>query len=244
MEEIKKTNISIIISSFSRLPLFIKSFETIRHQLIEGDELVIVEDGKNTEWQKFLNDYKVKYQYVKTNNKEYRSGCMAKNIALKLARNPIVVINDPEVMHLTPCITQIKEHLAKYPDSFVTAGDAYFGKQEGDTYGSQSGHIWHSQAPFVAGVYKENLVRIGGWDERFKFWGNDDNDLMHRLGLSGTHHMVNDEMSFFHQWHQRPPARAMGDYNEPLLYEENKNIIANEGKEWGKLKPYYEYYTN
>jgi len=237
-------NVSVLISSFGRLSLFAKSINSIKPQLTENDELVIVEDGKNNDWVNWLDTQEVKYQYVKTHNTKYRSGCMAKNIALKLAKNPIVVINDPEVEHLTPCINQIKEHLIKDIRGFIVAGDAYFGKQANDIYNSNSGHIPHSQAPFVGGIMKEELIAIGGWDERFKFWGNDDNFLMHRLGLTGVHHIVDDTMSIFHQWHERPPLYAIGDYNHSLLYERPVQIVSNKGKEWGKLEPYYEYFTN
>jgi glycosyltransferase involved in cell wall biosynthesis len=239
----QEQNISLLISSFGRLPLFAKSISSIKPQLTEEDELVIVEDGKNNDWVNWLDTQGVKYQYVKTHNTKYRSGCMAKNIALKLAKNPIIIINDPEVEHLTPCINQIKEHLKKDPRGFIVAGDAYFGKQANDVYNSNSGHIPHSQAPFVGGVMKKELIAVGGWDERFKFWGNDDNDLMHRLGLNEVHHIVDDEMLIFHQWHERPPAYAIGDYNHSILNEENKSIIANK-KGWGKMEPWYGYFTN
>jgi hypothetical protein len=82
---------------------------------------------------------------------------------------------------------------------------------------------------------KKELMKVGGWDERFRFWGNDDNDLMYRLGLNGCHTKSDDDMVAIHQWHARPPVEAMGDYNEGLLYERPKKIIANKGKDWGVL---------
>lgn len=232
-------NISLIITSRNRLRLFKKSWASIRPQLIEGDEIVVVEDSDNPDqWHSFLEGCGFKYKFVCTYNKEYRSCCISKNIAVKLASNPLLIINDPEVFHLTPCIDFLKEKLKENPRQFAVPGTLRSGQQHDQPW-EQAALTEHSQAPFVAAVLKEELEKVGGWDERFKYWGNDDNDLMHRLGLNGCQHQVYDELKIFHQWHERQPAKAMGDYNEPLLYEENKSIIANVGQEWGKLEERY-----
>lgn len=41
--------------------------ESIKSQLEEGDEFVIVEDGKETEfeWRRYLDDQKVNYQFLR-----------------------------------------------------------------------------------------------------------------------------------------------------------------------------------
>lgn len=231
--------VSLIISSFNRLRYFINTWQTIKDQLEEGDELIVVEDGIEKGWNGYLISLGVKYKLIETHNEIYRSGVIPKNIALKLADNPIIIINDPEVMHISPCITVFRKFLEER-SAFLVPGTLYSGRHEGAGLDAST-KMENSQAPFVGGVRKEELMAIGGWDERFKYWGNDDNDLMHRLTLYGVSHIVVSELEIFHQWHQRPPKQAMGDYNEPLLYEENKSIIANKGKEWGAIQgSYYE----
>ena len=232
-------NVSILISSFNRLKYFINTWPTIKDQLIEGDELVVIEDGIEKGWNGYLLSLGVKYQLVETHNEIYRSGVVPKNIGLKIARNPIVIINDPEVMHISQCITVMREFLTDRR-AFVVPGTLYSGKHEGQGLQGAT-KMENSQAPFVGGCLKEDLMDVGGWDERFKYWGNDDNDLMHRLGLNHVRHIVVPELEIFHQWHPRPPKEAMGDYNEPFLYEKDKPVIANIGKQWGLLTgSYYE----
>lgn len=227
-------NVSVLITSFNRKRYFINTWPSIREQLIDGDELVVVEDGHTDDWKDFLETLNIKYTYVKTTNDRYRSGSLAKNIGLKQAENPIIIINDPEVVHITPCITTMRKLLTEEGKQFLVPGTLYEGQFESQDY-TKSPIRKHSQAPFVGGVRRDELMAINGWDERFTFWGNDDNDLMDRLGMIGTKHVVLDELEIHHQWHPRPPQAALGDYNEPFLYEKDKPAVANEGKEWGSL---------
>ena len=180
-------------------------------------------------------NFGIPYKYHFTNNKKYRSGCIAKNIALKLSKNPLIIINDPEVFHLDDkTIFKLKEHIRQNNRTFNVVGTMKFCNDIFNDFSKYS-TINHSQAPFIASVMKSELLAVGGWDERFKFWGNDDNDLMYRLGLNGVRHQVFDELVAIHQWHPRPPVDAMGDANESLLYEKPKKIVANQGKEWGVI---------
>lgn len=228
-------NVSIIVTSFNRLKFFARSIDTIKPQLEEGDEFVIVEDGHESgdAWDTYLSGQGINYQFYKTGNGKYRSCVKAKNKALKNARNPIIIINDPEVMHISPCITEMKKKLLENPRLFIVPGEGHFGRWLNDTYETSDNIIKKSLAPFIGAVMREELMNVGGWDERFKYWGNDDNDLMHRLGLNGCQTDCMEDLIFFHQYHERPPTVAMGDYNEPLLYEENKSIVANVGGAWG-----------
>lgn len=229
-------SISVIITSFNRLPQFKQTYHTLINQLSEEDELVVVEEGQEREWPNFLKTLNVPFTFVFTNNNRYRSCSTAKNIALRLAKNDLIAINEPEVMQIDQCIFALKAELEKEPRQFAVVGTMYF-----DT--SADGNptrMEHSQAPFVAMVCKKELVDIGGWDERYKYWGNDDNDLMDRLRMNGCRHVVYDRLQAHHRWHIRPPAYAMGDCNEKLLYEKNRKVVANAGKKWGKILKKYE----
>lgn len=227
-------NVSVLISSFNRKKYFINTWQSIRNQLGKNDELVVIEDGGIDEWDDFLKSLGINYTYIKTENKKYRSGSIAKNIGLKKSKNPIVIINDPEVIHINSCIDVIRNMLSENGKQFIVPGTLYEGQFEGQDY-TKCPIRYKSQAPFVGGARRDDLMEAGGWDERFLYWGNDDNDLMHRLGMLGTKHIVIDDLKIYHQWHPRPPQSALGDYNEPFLYEKNKSAVANKGKEWGKI---------
>ena len=235
-------NVSVIVSSFYRAPLLRVSLPSIAKQLVAEDEMIVVSDvpeDKEMEnlciWANQAFPFNV-YHFV-TGHVGYRSCVNAKNIALKKTRNPLVIISDPEVIHVTRCIDQIKVHLDKNPKQFIVPGSMHF-QLEGEPLDKYK-TIEHSMAPFVGGVMREELMSVGGWDERFKYWGNDDNDLMYRLGLNGCAHFVDDSMVALHQYHSRPPQEAFGEgaehCNHLWLNEKNKSIVANIGKEWGIL---------
>lgn len=232
-------NVSLLVTNFGKADLFKISLQKIMPQLTPQDEIVIVDDGPLDDMPIVAMGIRKKCQirYSKTTNSEYRSGCRAKNKALKLASNELIIIHDPEVYQISNCINYIRSHFDKEENrnDFINAATMYFSKrnQSVDLPLDHYGLIPHSMAPFIAGVRKKNLLNIGGWDERFKYWGNDDNDLMGRLGRDGVVHKAIDEMVALHQWHPRPPQEMHGDANESLLYEKDKPIVANEGKEWG-----------
>lgn len=228
-------NISIIVTSYNRRPLFYKSFNSFKRHLTDNDEIIVVEEGRDENWQGFLRSIWPNFQFYFTNNKKYRSCSFAKNIALKKAKNELIMINDPEVEHLTDIIPEMKKRLFDNPRQFIVPSTLY-----SETRPNSDRRFWakieNQQAPFVAMCMKNELISVGGWDERFKYWGNDDNDLMYRLGLNGCSHVVMPGAEILHQWHERPPMYAMGDYNEPILYEKSKNIVANTGREWGEFR--------
>jgi len=242
-------NVSLLVTSFKRGPLFEKSLPSILPQLTNEDEIVVVNDGPLDSMEQVLKGAMVRnvidptgntfgpipYKFIDTGNRGYHGCCHAKNVGLKAAKHDLVIINDPEVMHISDCITQLRKYFENPENArkFVVPGSMYFAKDPQNQGFKESNFIGHSQAPFIGAMMKQEAIAVGGWDERFQYWGNDDNDLMHRMGKNGTIHECNEALVAFHQWHDRPPAEAMGDCNESLLYEQDKPIIANQGKEWG-----------
>lgn len=228
-------NISLLVTNFEKTHLFKNTLVTIVPQLIDGDEIIVVDDGKYDGMLELLKLQNFKYKYVATNNEKYRSGVKAKNLALKNSSNELCVINDPEVLQITKCITQLRKIFEENTDHlFINAGTVQF-CQKKTMPQTPTSHGVDQMAPFCAGVRRQDLMDIGGWDERFKYWGNEDNDLTHRLGLNGVKHIANNDLVVRHQYHSRPSKESIGDANESLLYEKNKSIVANVGKKWGCL---------
>lgn len=231
-------NVSLLITSFQRGRVFENSLPAILRQLTNDDEIVIVNDGPLDNMEQVIKGISIPTTYIDTGNRHYRGGSIAKNIALKACGNELVIIHDPEIIELSPCINQLKERFdtIENKDKFITCGTAYTAVDKEHIGLREANFIAHSQAPFVAGVLRKNLMAVNGWDERFIYWGNDDNDIMHRLGMNGVQIDLDEGMTIFHQWHERAPREAMGDYNEPLLYDANKKMVTNQDNpNWGTL---------
>lgn len=86
------------------------------------------------------------------------------------------------------------------------------------------------------GVYREDLWRVNGFDEWFRGWGNEDDDLgrrLHRAGILGRN-PFRDEFPI-HLWHEPNHTngfRANAEYNELRIHAiRNGDIRAVNGLE-------------
>ena len=230
--------VSIIMTVFKRAPQLALTLPNIKRCMLPGDEIVCIDDGPYDGVDKFLSRSGVDYQYYRTENEHYRNGAQAKNIGLKKAKNDIIFIHEAEIygidwaMRGKTYMQQMRDHFTEDQRSFVVAGNVKFFNPDGITYQS---HMTNNQAPYFAGVRRQDLMDVTGWDERFIYWGNEDNDLMHRLGKISVTVAIDPDIYINHIWHERPPRKALGNYNEPLLYEPDKPIQINQNKPWGIL---------
>lgn len=115
----------------------------------------------------------------------------------------------------------------------------------------QDGYVrtFNMQATFVALYEKKWIEMVGGWDEAFPGpWGFDDIDLCTRLRIKGINQHICPEMEAIHQWHPHLPPHIQGpgaQANEKHMIDKhlgdddknNPNLIANIGKDWGKITP-------
>ncbi len=73
--------------------------------------------------------------------------------------------------------------------------------------------IRHPTKPRLAGgncsMWREDFVRVNGFDERFVGWGQEDDDLGLRLRASGVHlESILDRTWTLHAWHPTDPSAA------------------------------------
>lgn len=81
-------------------------------------------------------------------------------------------------------------------------------------------------------LFKDDYVRINGYDEDFKGWGGEDADLGLRLYYSGIKSITfSTKLPAIHMCHPLDPTKvASVDKNETLYKEKKKNIITGEFK--------------
>lgn len=84
------------------------------------------------------------------------------------------------------------------------------------------------------------LQMMNGYDEFYRFWGREDNDIRARLYANGTKTTFYDEILMYHIHH--PPANTTDILPERWLQFQNdylnqhKNMVErNEGYDWGKV---------
>lgn len=127
--------------------------------------------------------------------------CVPRNLGLALCSEPMVAFACPEMYFLTDVVARL-QHAP--PDELTLAGAIYYGVSDDDRqrpFDLERSGDGKANAPYIAATARENLIKIGGWDERFTGWGTDDLDLMARLDEIGVHRAWDMEAVALHQFH-------------------------------------------
>jgi len=95
----------------------------------------------------------------------------------------------------------------------------------------------HVCATYCASVKREDVMRIGGYDERLlKWWGWEDLDLQSRLSRDGVTCLPDPSMQVVHLAHGRTGCFEVWEYNRRLHEDPDKPTVANQGREWGVIR--------
>lgn len=120
--------------------------------------------------------------------------------------------------------------------------------------GSQEAIGW--VAPYSAIWYRPWLLEIGGWDESFPgYWGWDDIDLLTRLrysghdqyialdvkgvhqfhGLGGDDDFINEKHFFSKSFNHGHEKHILCPPECPEVPDDPSDLVANKGKDWGRV---------
>ena len=259
--------VSLILPSFCRSKLLNLGLFSLSQQIINHDlEILVINDGikDNTEhWcEQYWNKLNIRYIFTGHRNIEgikFRSPSIALNIGIKQASGDIIILSCPEVFHLNNTIDNIIEPLLNNTKIISSHGKTYFDNTSeltnsllkkpvynltGALLDLQLEHDTHrceysKKLPFCMGMYKKELINIGGYDEDFTGWGADDDDLVNRLQLNGLKYAYTNAR-IIHLYHGKQYDRGNFDnkeYQHNLkLFKERKDIIVrNKDRVWGIL---------
>ena len=87
-------------------------------------------------------------------------------------------------------------------------------------------------------AHREFFERIRGFDEGYKFWGQEDNDMRYRAGSAGLREVwIHDQTAMLHQWHpsdrrKRPVRKSLND----LRFNLTKRITVKNWLGWGERR--------
>lgn len=254
--------ISIIIPYYNRKQLLFNTLKSIRYFKGDHDiETIIVDDGSDKEHhiynvKKLFPELNINLIVLERDSK-WRGACIAYNIGFKNATGDIVLINSAECLHVGYILNYVINHLtAENYISFATyegnAGLTYhFCKVKWDKLTVLDdlmkilipfNNNWQSRTrkrkeletyiPFCAAIYKSNMIKLSGYDERFVDGiGYDDYDFTDRIQNLGLEREIIDEPFVVHQWH--PPTVYSNEINLNLLkrlriiYPERTKAVEN-----------------
>jgi len=225
-------------------------------------EIVVVDDGApssgglyNAEyWCNLYRSYgaDIKYIFAGERNKHgiiKRNPCFANNIAVKATTGDILVLSCPEMYHINNCLELIvtplltDKKLLTIPESMYFDDTGEFTRYMRMGYNSCLLPLLRVdeesvQMPFLMGMWKDEFMKIGGYDEDFTGYAGDDNDLADRLRWNGCKYFrtpaeivhLNHGPRCDSQEHFENPAWK---HNYDVRKAGRGKIVRNVGREWG-----------
>lgn len=219
-----------------------------KQESVDSYEVIVVDFGSNMvnadKIKKLVDGYKTcEYIYSDTQGLPWNRA-QALNIGIRHAKGEYILTTDADMIFPKKMFMNIDNyldqrsvlHLAPYylPKSFSDWSniEKYTSFTIGDSAQVGGFHLAH----------KDVYERLGGFDENYVFWGNEDIDISHRekkLGLKMV--WLNDVTRMYHQWHKIEnyqtagfmPENVWGDMQAYFI--RNKNVIVRNNDKWGNL---------
>lgn len=77
-------------------------------------------------------------------------------------------------------------------------------------------------------LFKDDYIKVNGFDEEYRGWGKEDDDISWRLykaGLKSRH--ISLKYPIIHLWHYSDPSKKSGDMNESLFSIKKEKLNKN-----------------
>lgn len=207
--------ISICMAYYNRKDQLYKTIESIKSSN-EEYEIILVDDGSDSD-QALIDIESPGYRSISSpKEKTWVNPCIAYNKAIALAKGDIVIIQNPECMHIGNVLKYTKDNLKKYQYmafsclswdqselnideakslNYAAAGQCSKGWYHHPVYNNRPFH-------FCVAIHKDNLDKLNGFDERFKDGPcYDDSDLVRRAQKLGLQIVSPTDPFVIHQWH-------------------------------------------
>ncbi len=220
--------ISIAMSYINRRRLLIETLKSIIRSAYKDIEVIAVDDASDENER--IEDLKEDFPFlrvirVEKEEKWYVSGSMPWNRAIANVRGDIVMMQNPECLHVHDVLSYVAKAVN---DSNYISISAYsldeklteilpsrdnlldyfktLPQQHVEDYIGWYNHSKYNDTyyPFCAALTRKNMDEIGGFDERYAAGvGFEDNDFVNRITRMGLKKVISDDVSVIHQWHPK-----------------------------------------
>lgn len=213
---------------FERKNLLKNTLNSFKYHNYKNFEVIVVDDGSEREKlpDDFFRSYNFIINYIYLNPKEkwYKNSCIPYNIGIREAKGEIIILQNAECIHKNNILDICDLELTK--DNYLTFACYSLNKDETGQIednnkiiysfeekkkkalsNGESGWYNHSiyrpsMYHFTAAIYKCNLNKLGGFDERYaKGIGYDDDELLDRIKKCKLNIKIVDYGIVLHQWH-------------------------------------------
>jgi GT2 family glycosyltransferase len=237
--------ISIVTAYFNRKKLFIRTLESIARSKVKDFEFIVVDDCSNEDER--VEDLVVDFPFLKMirlekKDKWYINPCVPFNIGIKEAKNDIIVLQNPECIHVGDILSFVTNNLinnlylsfAMYylPKEFTENLELYPNLDFLSKYFPINGWQNHPKYKptyyhFCSAITRSDMNRLGGFDERYAYGiAIDDCDFATRIMRAGIGMLVISDVFVAHQYHESvfniPNYKKLFERNVKLYHKLNK----------------------
>jgi len=198
---------SICMSTFQKAAWLERTLDSIFSQFPSFDfDVIVVDDGSHDETKEVCLS-RTNMTYIEIQRElSYRNPSVARNVAYKAARGEVIICQSDDVLHgssdtIERLVTELR------PKNFNIA-TVYNTDENGKGVPHEGYLLTGSTCPrpffFLGSVFRSDLYKVGGNDERYTGPGYDDNAfgnaLIYGIGL----HPVFTDVVGYHIDHPRP----------------------------------------
>jgi glycosyltransferase involved in cell wall biosynthesis len=187
--------VSVVMPTFNKAPLLRRTLAGLAKQDLAADrfEVVVVDDGSEDETPRLLEAERAPFALRVVRGEKNRGRAAARNRGLEAVSGDLVVFLDDD-MEVVPAF--LAAHVAlherrprvagignvqNHPSITVAAIDRYMSTRGAQKIRTRGDLPWKYFSTNNASVRREDLVAIGGFDERFVTYGFEDLELAWRL---------------------------------------------------------------
>jgi predicted glycosyltransferase involved in capsule biosynthesis len=225
ISENSKEDVSVIIGIRDRYDYKIENaLKSLRNQDYDKDliKIVIVDYGSRIKYflelKSLCEKYNAEYIRVRRITNWSRSHCL--NIGIKRAKTKYILVSDVDIIFENNYLSESVKELKKNPSRVIFS--EVFDSLEGDI--NENTDILKDYSKIRDKCLTRNertkmydytfglgiiitlncfFHQINGFDENYKVWGFEDEDLIARLGMIGVELKKIETTSYIHQWHPR-----------------------------------------
>lgn len=240
--------ISIVTAYYNRKDLFYRTIKSITKSKFKDIEFIAVDDGSDPEHriEELVDEFPfLRVIRIDPKDKWYVNCCVPFNMAIREAKGDIIVLQNPECLHVGDVLTYINEHvndsnyisisaygldkettevIDELPDDLILKlpQRPYMGYRTLGWYNHSKfrPEAWH----FCSAMTRNNMGKLNGFDERYANGvACDDSEFLLRIQRLGLKIRITEDVSVIHQYH--PSSCTLP--NEAQLWEKNKMILHN-----------------
>lgn len=247
--------ISIVTAYYNRKSLFYRTLQSIAKSECKDFEVIAVDDASKEEER--IDEFEKEFPFLKVirvepKDKWYYNSCIPYNMGLAKARGDIIILQNPECLHVHDVLSYAKENIndsnyfvmscysidEDYTNGILPYVDYnklldilpqqivadYTGWYSHSKYNP---HAFH----FCSVISRNNMNKLGGFDERYAPGiGYEDNEFLDRVKRLGIKITIVNEVTVIHQWHPKVYDLSLSKKFESL-YSENAVLHRQTKKE-------------